>query len=816
MYQFSRAFKLITMIQNKGTAYKEFIEFLYGETPPADHNFLARVDPSVVTETIKSDAYDDAVRFEENPNLNASIGFLIEYPFHYYIYKNIYPHLPESEFIIDAVWIRRNVKNWAELLEGFTKFLNDEKVRFRVFHAGLDANEFFKNYQILVANTNKPVLDLPCNRNKKKVRVMYGHSKDLWNFGPWSRRFDLALVYGPYSHKYVRNYTHSVIVGNARLDGWFSKEANQGARDALKIQLDPHKKTILYLPTHGNLCSLEFIQASIPKLLTDYNLLIKPHQLTLYADTERLERFRRSIENYPETKNIIWVDDFADLVDLFAVSDVVISDNSGAIFDAILTDKPIVLLDALADQFFEKEMWDVEKRSKDAWNIPLTYPDSIEQRIKSDPRMRIGETVRDIQELPDAVSRALLNIDQETIRRKRIKEIIFSYRDGSSGQRSAQAIKTLLTAWRPEKTFLALQAEMEVVRETVYLQEEITRLRGVLRSYFSLLPFYEENDELNAVEFSVVIPTFNNCESLEETLNSLAGQKGVDVFSFEIIIVDDGSSDATAEVMREFTQKHPRHKILYLKYAKNRGAGFARNVGISRARGNLVAFTDDDCIVPADWLSNFNKDFEENREVAGVGGWHQWHKTQSTKKLSAIGRYLAWQVSPMEKLPNKSFRWAETNICGNTSNVCYRKSVLKKVGGFSHYYPAATGEDAELAIRIHKARLQLLYLPRMVMHKKNYFLRGFIKNNLLRGLADYITVKIHPDYNYVYNLSGWNGFFVSCKTLIHIFSSKFGAAPLRLPDKFLFAGISLVMNFCLATGKYSTALKILKKRADSK
>jgi len=815
MYQFSKAFKLITTIQNKRTTYKEFVEFLYGETPPADHNFLARVDLSAVTETIKSDAYDDAVRFEENPNSGATIGFLIEYPFHYYIYKNIYPYLPESEFIIDAVWIRRNVKNWAELVERFTKFLHAEKVRFRVFHAGLDADEFFKDYQILVANANKPVLGLSCNQNKKKVRVMYGHSKDLWNFGPWSRVFDLALVYGPYSHKYVRNYTHSVIVGNARLDGWFSKEANQGARDALKKQLDPRKKTILYLPTHGNLCSLEFIQASLPKLLTDYNLIIKPHQLTLYADPERLDKFRESLADHPETKNIIWVDDFADLVDLLAVSAVVISDNSGAIFDAVLTDKPIVLLDTLSDQFFEKEIWDVEKRSKDAWNIPLTYPDSIEQRVKSDPRMRIGETVRDIQELPDAVSCALLNIDRETVRRKRIKEIVFSYQDGSSGRRSARAIIALLTARSPEKTFLALQAEMEIVRETVYLQEEITRLRGVLRSYFSLLPFYEENDELNAVEFSVIIPTFNNCESLKETLNSLAGQKGVDVSAFEIIIVDDGSSDATAEVVRRFIHRHPRYKILYLKCAKNRGAGFARNIGISRARGDLVAFTDDDCIVPSDWLANFKKDFDENPEVAGVGGWHQWQPAASAKKLSAIGRYLAWQVSPMERFPNKSFRWAETNICGNTSNVCYRKSVLKKVGGFSHYYPAATGEDAELAIRIHKAKFQLLYLPRMVMHKKNYFLRGFIKNNLLRGLADYITVKIHPDYNYVYNISGWNGFFVSCKTLIHIFSSKFGAVPLRLPDKFLFAGISLVMNFCLATGKYSTALNVLKKRADS-
>src|SRR3989338_5158508 len=418
MYHFSRAFKLFTMIQNKGTTYKELIEFLYGETPPTNHDFLARINPSVVTETIKSNAYDEKVCYEENPNPNATIGFLIEYPFHYYIYKNIYPHLPESEFIVDAIWIRRNVKNWEELIEGFTKFLNVEKVRFRIFHTGLDADEFFKDYQILVSNTNKPVLDLPCNQKKKKVRVMYGHSKDLWNFGPWSRVFDLALVYGPYSHKYVRNYTHSVIVGNARLDGWFSKEANQGARDALNIQLDPHKKTILSLPPHGNLCSLEFIQASIPKVLTDYNLLIKPNQLTLYADPEQRDRFRESMADYPETKNIIWVDDFADLVDLFAVSDAVISDNSGAIFDAVLTDKPIVLLDTLADQFFEKEMWDVEKRSKDVWNIPLTYPDSIEQRAKHDPRMRIGETVSDIQELSDALSRALLNIDRETIRRK--------------------------------------------------------------------------------------------------------------------------------------------------------------------------------------------------------------------------------------------------------------------------------------------------------------------------------------------------------------------------------------------------------------
>ncbi|KKT14891.1 MAG: CDP-Glycerol:Poly(Glycerophosphate) glycerophosphotransferase family protein [Parcubacteria group bacterium GW2011_GWD1_44_9] len=812
MYHFSRAFKLFTMIQNKGTTYKELIEFLYGETPPTNHDFLARINPSVVTETIKSNAYDEKVCYEENPNPNATIGFLIEYPFHYYIYKNIYPHLPESEFIVDAIWIRRNVKNWEELIEGFTKFLNVEKVRFRIFHTGLDADEFFKNYQILVSNTNKPILDLPCNQKKKKVRVMYGHSKDLWNFGPWSRVFDLALVYGPYSHKYVRNYTHSVVVGNARFDGWFSGEVDKGIPADLKKRLDPHKKTILYLPTHGNLCSLEFITVAMPELLANYNFIIKPHQLTLYADPERLDKFRQFIIDDPNSERIIWVDDYSDLVGLLAASDVIISDNSGAIFDAVLLDKPIVLIDTLTDQFFEKEMWNIEKRGKDVWDIPLSYPGSIEQQIKHDKQMQVGENVRDAQELSDAIAHALSGIEREAGRRKRIKDLIFSYRDGSSGRRSASAIRSLVKSESREKTFLALQAEMEVSRNTIFLKEMIADLQRVARSYFRVSPLYEERDGLNLVQFSIIVPTFNNCESLEDTLNSLVRQRDIERRSFEIIVVNDGSHDATTEVARKFIRDHPQQKILYLKYPQNKGAGFARNTGILRARGDYIAFTDDDCIVPLDWLVNFQKDFEENPEVVGVGGWHQWHKTANAKKLSIVGKYLAWQVSPMEKLPNKSFRWAETNICGNTSNVCYRKSVLKEVGGFSHYYPAATVEDTELAIRIHKAKFQLLYLPRMVMHKKKYSLHGFVKNNLLRGLANHITSKIHPDYNYLFNISGWNGLFILCRNLIHIFSSKFGAAPLRFPERFLFAGISILMNFCLVIGKYSTAMAVLKKK----
>ena len=213
-------------------------------------------------------------------------------------------------------------------------------------------------------------------------------------------------------------------------------------------------------------------------------------------------------------------------------------------------------------------------------------------------------------------------------------------------------------------------------------------------------------------------------------------------------------------------------------------------------------------------MANFKKDFEDNREVAGVGGWFQWQPNAETKKITRVGQYLHWLTSFSGKIPNKSPRWALSNLCGNTANVCYRKSALKIVGGFNHYYPAATAEDVELAIRMHKAKFALLYMPRMVLHQRKYSLHWFIKNNLLRGLANYITNRIHTDYNYLYLNSGWNGFFITCKNLITIWSSQYYTAPLRFFDKFSFTGLVLIMNFCLAVGKYSMALNILKKQIE--
>lgn len=90
-------------------------------------------------------------------------------------------------------------------------------------------------------------------------------------------------------------------------------------------------------------------------------------------------------------------------------------------------------------------------------------------------------------------------------------------------------------------------------------------------------------------EVSIVIPTYNRACQIKTCIENLQNQSFED---FEIIIVDDGSTDNTEEIVRNISD----NRIVYIKYAENRGACHARNVGIRCARGNYIAFQDsDDC-----------------------------------------------------------------------------------------------------------------------------------------------------------------------------------------------------------------------------
>ncbi len=111
------------------------------------------------------------------------------------------------------------------------------------------------------------------------------------------------------------------------------------------------------------------------------------------------------------------------------------------------------------------------------------------------------------------------------------------------------------------------------------------------------------------MKFSAVVPTFNRKATLRQTLSAPVAQ---DYAGYEIIIVDDDSNDGAADMIaQEFPQVH------YIRQA-NRGPAAARNRGIQKATGELIAFTDDDCVPPPAWLSRLADGFKRHPHAASM------------------------------------------------------------------------------------------------------------------------------------------------------------------------------------------------------
>jgi glycosyltransferase involved in cell wall biosynthesis len=116
------------------------------------------------------------------------------------------------------------------------------------------------------------------------------------------------------------------------------------------------------------------------------------------------------------------------------------------------------------------------------------------------------------------------------------------------------------------------------------------------------------------MKFAVVVPTFNRKAVLRQCIEALAKQ---DYPDFEVIVVDDGSTDQTSEMI---VDEFPKVRFLTQDH---RGPAAARNRGVAGARGEIIAFTDDDCVAPRNWLTRLADGYARHPRVAGVGGYLQ-------------------------------------------------------------------------------------------------------------------------------------------------------------------------------------------------
>ena len=211
---------------------------------------------------------------------------------------------------------------------------------------------------------------------------------------------------------------------------------------------------------------------------------------------------------------------------------------------------------------------------------------------------------------------------------------------------------------------------------------------------------------------SVVIPVYNCSGTIAGCLDSLSKQ---DRPYYEVIIVDDGSTDETVKIC----ESYPDIRIINVK---NGGPSKARNIGVNLARGEIIAFTDGDCIADRQWLMELEKGFTSPK-VAGVGG-----SQKSPRDETDFGR-LVQEI--FEALGIVTYYIQTSDMMGETEhnpscNSAYRKRVLEEVGGFDEtLWP---GEDVDLDFRIRQRGYKLIYNPRaLVRHYRPATYGGFAR-----------------------------------------------------------------------------------------
>lgn len=224
------------------------------------------------------------------------------------------------------------------------------------------------------------------------------------------------------------------------------------------------------------------------------------------------------------------------------------------------------------------------------------------------------------------------------------------------------------------------------------------------------------------MKFSVVVPTFNRATTLRQTLTALVGQ---DYPDYEIIVVDDGSTDGTREMIaREF----PRVRYAY---QTNRGPAAARNRGIAIATGDVIAFTDDDCVPPRDWLSRLADGFARYPQVVGVGGYLA--APDEVLPRESLARYERFVSRHLFRADVREYVGGFECPAGGTNNIAYRRAILERVGGFDEAFPYAAGEDADLKWRICQLGVELLYVPVKMTHLQTYSWESFRRQAYTRG-----------------------------------------------------------------------------------
>jgi glycosyltransferase involved in cell wall biosynthesis len=235
---------------------------------------------------------------------------------------------------------------------------------------------------------------------------------------------------------------------------------------------------------------------------------------------------------------------------------------------------------------------------------------------------------------------------------------------------------------------------------------------------------------------TVVVPAYNAARTVGACVEACLNQEYPAV---EVIVADDGSTDDTERIVERYPVRYLRHD--------HAGPASARNRGWHAATGEVICFTDSDCVPPPDWMSKLVGEYT-SEEIAGVGGTYDI--VDADNLLAAcIHEEIVLRHVGMPRY---------VNFLGSF-NVSYRRAVLEEVSGFDESYRMASGEDNDLAYRIIRRGYKLVFTREArVAHYHPSNLWRYLRHQFWHGYWRMKLYRHHPDMSRGDVYGGWLDF----------------------------------------------------------
>ncbi len=227
---------------------------------------------------------------------------------------------------------------------------------------------------------------------------------------------------------------------------------------------------------------------------------------------------------------------------------------------------------------------------------------------------------------------------------------------------------------------------------------------------------------------SVIVPAYNAERTIKDCIESLLNQDYKD--KYEVIVVDDGSTDDTAQIM---TRYYPAVKFIK---QSNAGPAAARNRGASEANGEIILFTDSDCVPQRDWIRMMVEPFHENKDVVGVKGRYR------TKQRELTARFVQMEYEDKYRYMEKEdfIDFIDTYSAG------FRKEKFMEMKGYDTEFSVACAEDVELSYRLAKRGYKMIFNPQaIVYHRHPSSIMDYLKKKYKFAYWRVVAVQKNPE-----------------------------------------------------------------------